>query len=138
MTVPRGFFLRRVDDGFGMLEIVISMFLIGLLAVAFLPFLVQGLTQSGANRTLAAATQLLNTEFENARAQTACTGLTAATSSVLDASGVTFRVTRTVGGACPTSPSSYPMTVPVYVTVARADTSAVLASARSLNFVAVR
>ena len=71
MNVPRGFFLRRVDDGFGMLEIVISMFLIGLLAVAFLPFLVQGLTQSAANRTLAAATQLLNTEFENARAQTA-------------------------------------------------------------------
>lgn len=129
---------KSADAGFGLIEIAVSMFLLGLLAVAFLPFLVQGVTQSAANRTLAAATQLLNKELENARAQTACTDLTAATFSVLDPRGVTLQVARTVGGACPAPASSYPITVPVAVTVSRTDTGAVLSSAKTLIFVAVK
>ncbi|KFF58463.1 hypothetical protein JF66_18375 [Cryobacterium sp. MLB-32] len=138
MTVFPGSSGRRGDAGFGLIEIAVSMFLLGLLAVAFLPFLVQGVKQSSANGTLATATQLVNRETENARAQTTCTGLTAATSTVLDARGVTLRVTRTVGGTCPTPASSYPMTVPVAVTVVRTDTGAQVAAAKTLIFVAVR
>ena len=129
---------RATEAGFGLIEIAVSMFLLGLLAVALLPFLVQGVTQSAANGTLAAATQLVNKEVENARAQTTCTALAAATFSVVDPRGVTLQVARTVGGACPTSASSYPITVPMAVTVVRTDTGAVLASAKTLIFVAVK
>jgi len=138
MTGLRGCSLPRYDEGFGILEIVVSMFLIGLLALAFLPLMVHGITQSAANRTLATATQLLNTGLENVRAKTTCAGITSANSSVLDTSGVTFLVTRSVsGGACPAAASSYPMTVAVEIKVARTDTGAALASAKSLIFVAV-
>ena len=129
---------RATEAGFGLIEIAVSMFLLGLLAVSLLPFLVQGVTQSAANGTLAAATQLLNKEMENARAQTTCTALTAATFSVVDPRGVTLQVARTVGGACPASASSYPITVPMAVTVVRTDTGVVLASAKTLIFVAVK
>lgn len=111
------------------------MFLLALLAVAFLPFLVRGITQSSVNSTLAAATALVNREMENARAQTTCSALTATTYSVPDARGVTLQVTRTVGAACPASLSSYPLTVPVGVTVARTDTGGVVSSATTLIFV---
>ncbi|WP_104083829.1 hypothetical protein [Cryobacterium sp. Y11] len=129
---------RATEAGFGLIEIAVSMFLLGLLAVALLPFLVQGVTQSAANGMLATATQLVNKEMENARAQTTCTGLTAATFSVADPRGVTLRVARTVDGACPTPASSYPITVPIAVTVVRADTGAMLSSAKTLIFVAVK
>lgn len=129
---------HRTEGGLGLIEIAVSMFLLGLLAVAFLPFLIQGIQQSAANGTLATATQLVNRETENARAQTTCTGLTAATFTVIDPRGVTLQVTRTVGAACPTTASSYPMAVPLAVTVVRTDTGAQLASAKTLIFVAVR
>ena len=61
------------QSGFGIIEIVISMFLLGLLATAFLPLLVQGLKQSAANATLATATQLANDQIELARSATKCT-----------------------------------------------------------------
>ncbi|WP_160175826.1 hypothetical protein [Cryobacterium roopkundense] len=57
---------------------------------------------------------------------------------MLDPRGVTLQVARTVGGACPAAALSYPITVPVAVTVTRTDTGAVLASAKSLIFVAVK
>ncbi|MDH6238052.1 hypothetical protein [Cryobacterium sp. CG_9.6] len=129
------------DAGFGLIEIVVSMFLLALLAVAFLPFLVQGITKSSVNSTLAAATQLVNREMEGARAQTTCSALTATTYSVPDARGVTLQVRRTVGpidtvgASCPASLTSYPVTVPVGVTVARTDTGAVVSSAKTLIFV---
>jgi len=128
----------ETSAGFGLVEVVVAMFLLALLAVAFLPFLVQGVTKASANGTLAAASQLANREMENARAQVTCSSLTAATESVLDPRGVSLQVVRSVGGACPTSAASYPMTVPVSVTVARTDTGAVLSSATTLIFVAAK
>jgi len=124
--------------GFGLVEVVVAMFLLAMLAVAFLPFLVQGITQSAANGTFAAATQLVNKEMEDARARTTCSALTGSTFSVLDPRGVTLRVARTVGGTCPVAASSYPVTVPVSVTVTRTDTGVVVSSAATLIFVAVK
>ena len=126
---------RPAEAGFGLVEIVVAMFLLALLAIAFLPFLVQGITQSSANGTLAAATQLVNREVENARAQTACSDLTADTFTVDNDRGVTLRVTRTVGTSCPTAATSYPITVPMAVAVARTDTGALVSSAKTLIFV---
>jgi type II secretory pathway pseudopilin PulG len=57
------------QGGFGMIEIIISMFLIGLLAVAFLPFLVKTLQVSSVNTSVAVATQLANAQMEKVRAK---------------------------------------------------------------------
>jgi type II secretory pathway pseudopilin PulG len=129
------------ESGFGMIEIVISMFLLALLAIAFLPLLVQGVRQSAVNSSLAAATQLVNNEMELARSRTTCSSLTATTFSVVDSRGLTLQLSRTVGGTCPAATvppaaPTYPMTVPVTVTVTRTDTGAVLSSATTLIFVA--
>ncbi|KGJ82343.1 hypothetical protein GY21_00810 [Cryobacterium roopkundense] len=129
---------RRAEVGFGLIEVAVSMFLLGLLAVAFLPFLVQGIQQSSANGTLATATQLVNREIENARAQATCTNLSTSLSPALvpvgEAEGVDLHVTRT-GGTCPAAAAAYPTTVLVEVKVERADTGAELARATTLIFV---
>ena len=119
------------DAGFGIIEIVVAMFLLGLLAVAVMPLLVQGLTLSSTNATLAAATQLANQQIEQVRTQQSCALVTPATVSTT-ANGHTLNATRTVG-PCPAS--GYPLTVPVSVSVTRADGGAVLATASTLVFV---
>jgi prepilin-type N-terminal cleavage/methylation domain-containing protein len=121
--------------GFGLIEIVISMFLLALLAMAFLPVLAQGLKQSAANATLVTATQLVQQSIEGAKSQTTCTAILAATSTVSDARGISVTIARTVG-ECPLI--GYPTTVPVTVAVTRNDTGAVLSTAKTLVFVAVR
>jgi len=135
--------LPTEESGFGMIEIVISMFLLALLAIAFLPLLVQGVQQSSSNATLATATQLVNDEMELARSRTTCTSLTTTSYTVTDPRGVTLQVARTVGGSCPATtvaPAAlvYPRTIPVTVTVSRSDTGAAVSSAKTLIFVALR
>lgn len=57
--------MRRTDDeGFGLVEIVISMFLLALLAVAFLPLLINALQASVRNSTAATATQLVSEQLD--------------------------------------------------------------------------
>ena len=60
--------LRKNDDGIGLIEIVVSMFLLALVAMAFLPFLIRSFTVTRANTTLATATQLLDRQFVELRA----------------------------------------------------------------------
>jgi type II secretory pathway pseudopilin PulG len=108
------------------------MFLLGLLAVAVMPLLVQGLTLSTTNATVAAATQLANQQIEQVRTQQSCALVAPATVSTT-ANGHTLTATRTVG-TCPPA-SGYPVTVPVSVSVTRADSGAVLAKASTLVFV---
>lgn len=126
------------DRGFGLIEIVISMFLLALLAAAFLPILVQGLKQSAANATLATATQLANDQTELARAATKCSELglptTTTTTTIVDPRNVTLSVVRTVGSSCAPAPEN-PVNVPVDVTVTRTDTGDVLATAHTLVFI---
>lgn len=60
---------RGSQSGFGTIEIVIAMFLLGLIAVSFLPLLVQTLQVSRTNVSVAAATQLANSQIEKVRAE---------------------------------------------------------------------
>ena len=124
----------RDDNGFGVIEIVISMFLLALLASAFIPLLVQGLRQSAANATLATATQLANDQIELARSAKKCTELTASTTTTMDPRNVQLLVVRTVGASC-TPIAENPVNVPVEVTVTRTDTGKVLAAAHTLVFI---
>lgn len=66
------------EQGFGVIEILISMFLIGLLAIAFLPVLITALQVSVRNTTIATATQLVAQELEEVGALgSSCTAIKA-------------------------------------------------------------
>jgi type II secretory pathway pseudopilin PulG len=127
------------DRGFGMIEIVISMFLIGLIAIAFIPVLVQGMRISVVNTTTATATQLVSENMEQARARgTNCADLRTfaaeAVSPVVDKRGVSFQPAREPV-TCTGTIADYPKTVPFRVKVTETGSSTVLASASTLILV---
>jgi type II secretory pathway pseudopilin PulG len=114
---------RRSDseDGFGIVEIVVSMFLLGILAIAFLPLLIQSLRISATNATLATATQLVNRDLDRFREQAptcAAVATFAATpiAAVADVRGQ-LQPHRSAG-ACP---AAYPGTVTVTTWVTTGD-----------------
>jgi prepilin-type N-terminal cleavage/methylation domain-containing protein len=122
------------DRGFGIAEVLVAMFLLGIIAIAVLPLLVQGLRLSVTNATIAAATQLANQQVEQVRGATACSSVAAATTTTT-VRNVTLQGSRTIGTTCPSLATSYPTTVRVSVSVKRTDTNAVLATANTLVFV---
>jgi type II secretory pathway pseudopilin PulG len=123
--------LTRDDEGFSLIEIVVSLFLLAALAICFLPILIQGLKQTANNATIATATQLANTELDAARSQTSCASITSGTTNTTDSRGVALAVT-TLRGTCPTT---FPKTVSYRVTVTRIDTGATLVKADTLVLV---
>ena len=130
--IPRAAFLPCSDEcGFGIIEIVVAMFLLAIVAMSVLPLLVQGLKSSAVNATLATASQIANQQIEMVRSQSLCNAIVSANSTVVT-QGVTLSVSRTVGSSCPST--GYPITVPVSVSVTRTDTNAVVASANTLVF----
>src|SRR5690554_3056013 len=116
---------RALDDesGFGLVEIVISMFLLALVSISLLPLLITGVKQAAANTTTATATQIVHDQLELARTQSpTCAALSALGSqtwTTFDPRGVELHVERTIG-ACPPS-SDYPGTVSVEIDVERRD-----------------
>lgn len=109
MTQPRAVLRRAVmpadassrrDAGIGLIEIIISMFLISLLAIAFIPVLVSALRASELNSTSATATRLVAQAIDDARtrgaADCAAAQLLNATRDTVDAQGVTLRVVTSV------------------------------------------
>ncbi|MDH6179893.1 Tfp pilus assembly protein PilV [Microbacteriaceae bacterium SG_E_30_P1] len=102
-----------IDDesGLGLIEIVVSMFLIALIAIAFLPFLINSYGTTRTNTTLATATQLLDQQFDQLRQLSTrnCAGLTTfknradtTLDRVVDTErNVTLTVSRTF--ACPSN-----------------------------------
>ena len=119
------------DRGFGLIEIVVAMFLLAIVSLSVLPLLVQGLKLSAANATLANATQLANQQMELVRSQSLCSAIVPA-SFMVTTQGVTLKVSRTISASCPAF--GYPITVPVSVSVTRTDTNAIIASASTLVF----
>lgn len=92
--------LVNTDAGIGLIEIVISMFLISLLAIAFIPVIVSALRASELNSTAATATRLVSQAIDDARsrgaADCAAAQLLNATTQEVDAQGVTITVATTV------------------------------------------
>ncbi|WP_193597247.1 type II secretion system protein J [Microbacterium sp. YJN-G] len=101
----------RDEDGFGLVEVVIAMFLLGIVAVAILPVLWSGIQQSSRQSATATATRELNALIEQARDGQTCAALdsaaatktlhagTAAEFEVRVPSGVTYSCTA--GSAVP-------------------------------------
>ena len=122
------------ESGMGLVEIVVSMFILALLAMSFLPILIQGMRSSVNNAIQATAGQLVSEQMDQARALPAvCDGIVAFGAAVLtpttDARGNVFQPHREVG-ACP---ASYPGVVSVRVWITEgADT---LAEAKTLIYV---
>jgi len=121
------------DDGMGLIEIVVCIFLIGILAISFLPLFAQGMQLAARNATIASATQIANEQLEIARGTaTSCTAFTgpggygASTPPVMsDARGSNYQATRSVS-ACP---ATYPGVVQVTVSVSKVGAAGVLSSA---------
>jgi type II secretory pathway pseudopilin PulG len=67
---------RSVDAaGFSLVEVVIAMFLLGLIAIALLPALVDGIRYSTSQSSVATATRFMNEVVEQARQSADCTEL---------------------------------------------------------------
>ncbi len=122
------------EAGVGLIEIVISMMLLAILAVALVPILVNGLKHASSNATLATATQLANDELERARSWTTCTDLDPVTSTITDERNVELTIETTVGSCTPSAEN--PVSVPVQVTVTRSDTGSVVTSTTTYIFIA--
>lgn len=66
--------IKRSDDawGFSLIEVIVAMFILGLLAIALLPSLWQGIQFSSEQSSVATATRHLNGLVEEARANPSC------------------------------------------------------------------
>lgn len=90
------------DPGFGIIEVIISMFLLAVIAVALLPGLWQGIQYSAEQSSVATATRHLNSLVEEARHGTPTCGsllAVAAARTVTDGRGETL-TSSGVRGAC--------------------------------------
>ena len=132
---------EEAEDGFSLIEIVVSMFILALLSVALLPLLISGVKQSSRSAAIASAVQLANSQLDIARSQTpSCASITSMPAVTVSAAsvyrGVPLAVSKTVG-TCP-SPApttTAPGTISVTVTVTRTDTNVTLATASTLIYV---
>ncbi len=121
------------DRGLGLIEIVVSMFLIALLALAFAPLLIASVRSSGDNATRATAVQLVNERMQVAQATgPSCSAVAslAGSQQLTDLRGVVISITTTVA-ACPVGTG----TVRVESVAAVADGGAELARSTTLVFV---
>ena len=130
------------DRGFGIIEVVVSMFLLGLLSISFIPLLINSVKNTGANTTIATATQIVNQQIEGARAvrsaaatAPSCSDITkflqVTLAPVIDPRGVTL-IPQWDPTSCPTG---YPGVVRARVTVTRSGNATPVASAVTLIFV---
>ena len=132
-SVRRTFFPGASDRGLGLVEIVICIFLIGLLAISFIPLFVQGVQLAARNASIASATQIANEQLEIAHGTaTSCAAFVSAggygmsTPPVtVDARGTNYQAARSVG----TCPATYPGIIQVSVSVVKVGVPGSLATA---------
>jgi len=128
-----------VDDeaGIGLIEIVISMFLVALIAMAFLPLLIRTYSTTSLNTTTATATQLLDANVDairtKATAEPTCLALTsfvaATPSTITDERGITYEPHRSL--VCP---AGYPGTAEARVWITELGDLDVVAEATTLLY----
>ena len=96
----------REQSGLSLVEVIIAMFLLGIIAVALLPALWQGIMLSSQQSSTATATRYLNSIIEDARENPTCTHLASIPSlpAVADGRGVSMTTSSsTVTGCAPGS-----------------------------------
>jgi len=130
------------ESGLGLMEVVISMSLLGILAISFIPVLINSWKDTSTNTTIATATQIVNGQIEGARAvrsaaatspscQDVVAFLNVTLAPVIDPRGVTL-LPQWSATSCP---GSYPGVVRAEVSVKRPGKDTPLASAVTMIFV---
>lgn len=120
------------DSGFGIIEVVIAMFLLGLIAVAFLPLLQTSMKLASKNVTAATASQLVNEQMDTARGLApTCAAIREFSTETIglliaDPRGTVLEIHRHGPTTCPTS---YPTSVIFRTTVTIQGSSDVLSEA---------
>lgn len=133
---------RENESGFGVIEILISIFLLGVLSISFVPVVINSWKSTGVNTTIATATQIVNEKIEGARAVRSPSATTPSCNDVVQFLQVTLPpvidprgVTLQPKWNTPTCPLSYPGVVRANVSVTRLGSSVPVASAVTLIFV---
>lgn len=124
------------EAGFGMIEIVVSMFLLALLAISFLPLLITALKTTVQTSSVATSSQLVSRQLDAVRALAPnCTSISAfddtAVATTTSPRGTVYQPHRQVL-ACPTS---YPGVVNVRAWVTEVGKVKVLSEATTLVYV---
>lgn len=137
------FGMRKPEDGFGTIEVVVSLFLLSLLSVSFIPLLVNSIRSTGKNTTIATAAQIVNQEIEGARAVRSPTSTTPSCLDITSFLNVTLAsvtdprgVTLSPKWDSPICPASYPGVVRARVSVTRSGSATIVAQAVTLIYVA--
>lgn len=126
--------MRESDgQGFAMVEVVVSLIIFALLALALLPILIQGQQLAGRQSAEATATRQISALIDSIRANPTCTQVSSVlgTTSYTDGSGRAYTVTTTVSptiGSCTNN-----MTVKVSFNAA--NTGSPLSSATALVYI---
>ena len=82
------------EDGFTLVEMVVSMVLLGILAAAFLPMVTQAMYSAASGSTVATATRLVSDQLETVRA----TPLTSCPTTSTDPHGTVVATTQALAG----------------------------------------
>ncbi len=134
--------IHSSERGFGVIEVVVSMFLLGLLSIAFIPLLANSWKATGVNTTIATATQIVNQQIEGARAVRSSTATAPSCNDITQFLQVTLApvidprgVTLVPQWGATTCPSSYPGVVRAQISVTRMGNPTPIASAVTLIFV---
>lgn len=109
------------DDGFTLIEVVVAMFILGIVALGLIPGLVGSLKVSAENSNIATASQLVNQQIDAARVGTpTCASLTTYKNQVLppvvDRRGVSFQPTRSLLSCTAGAPGVAKVSVSVTLT----------------------
>jgi len=130
------------ESGFGIIEVVVSMFLLSVMAMSYIPLLLNSVKDTATNTTIATATQIVNEQIEGARAvrsqqatSPSCADviqfLNVTPAPVVDPRGVTL-IPR---WSTPVCPATYPGVVRAEVSVTRLNATTPIASAVTFVFV---
>jgi prepilin-type N-terminal cleavage/methylation domain-containing protein len=101
---------RDSSDGFSLVEVVVALFLFGLISLAILPAMITGLQISAEQSSVAVATRHLNALVESVRSDPTCASLSAAVAlqEFLDGRGDELESTGSApgGGTPPCTPGA--------------------------------
>lgn len=114
-----------LDVGFGLVEVLVSMFLLAILSIAFLPLLIDALRATVRSSTITTASQVLAQQLDRVPTlERTCAALDAFEAEpdvmVVDDRGTEYRGTREVS-ACPTGTDPFPALLTVTLRVAVVD-----------------
>ncbi|OIQ85507.1 hypothetical protein GALL_326520 [mine drainage metagenome] len=123
------------DEGIGLVEIVVSMLIFGIVMITAVPLFVGAIKSAARSAQLASASQIASQQLERARsAATSCAAyksfLATSPAPLPDARGTIFTIVQTSSASvtCPVGGGLLPFTVTVTATVPGAPVSASLST----------